>query len=125
MNPLVLIIDDSELILQMLDMVCQAAGFRTVTCERIDKVVDVTSAELPDVIISDLNLPDLDGDDPVVVLHSIPGLDATPVVIVSGMAPDELDARAHEIGAAGAISKEAGMPAMQAQLPDLLAALCA
>lgn len=120
MKPLVLIIDDSELILQMLDMVCQQAGYRTATCDGFAKVADTVAAEAPAVIISDLNLPDLDGGDPVAALHAIDALADTPVVIISGMEPDALDARAQAIGADGAISKEAGMPAVQAKLPGLL-----
>ncbi len=123
MKPLVLIIDDSELILQMLDMVCQQAGYRTITCDRFSQVDEVVVDEAPSVVVSDLNLPDLGGRDPVAALHAITQLQSVPVIIVSGLDADELNETAERIGAAGAISKEGGMPVVQSELPKLLGEL--
>jgi DNA-binding response OmpR family regulator len=123
MKPLVLIIDDSELILQMLDMVCQQAGYRTLTCDSFGAVAEAITEEAPAVVVSDLNLPDLAADNPVAALHEHERLAATPVIIVSGTDADALDAIAERIGAAGAISKDAGMPGIQSQLPALLGEL--
>lgn len=123
MAPLVLIIDDSELILQMLDMICQGAGYRTVTCDSFDQVDDVVANETPVVVVSDLNLPGLGERDPVAALRAITQLEAVPVIIVSGMDSDELDEIAERIGASAAISKDGGMPVVQSELPKLLAEL--
>lgn len=125
MNPLVLIIDDSELILQMLDMVCQQAGYRTVTCNRFDAVPEAVQGEAPAAVVSDLNLPELGDRDVVGALRAIDALREVPVILVSGVGPDELDATAERLGADGAVSKEAGMPAVQAQLPAMLERLTA
>lgn len=125
MKPLVLIIDDSELILQMLDMVCQAAGYRTVTCNRFSQVDEVVADEAPAVVVSDLNLPGLGERDPVAALHAITQLQSVPVIIVSGMEAGELDKIAERIGASAAISKDGGMPVVQAELPKLLGELTA
>ena len=120
MKPLVLIVDDSELILQMLDMVCQQAGYRTATATSFGQVEALVSDETPSVIVTDLNLPDLDGQDAVGALHSIDRLTGIPTLVVSGMDADQLDQKADEIGADAAISKDGGMPAVQGQLPGLL-----
>ncbi|QDG51651.1 response regulator [Persicimonas caeni] len=123
MKPLVLIIDDSELILQMLDMVCQQAGYRTITCNSFSQVDEVVLDEAPAVVVSDLNLPGLGERDPVAALHAITQLESVPVIIVSGIEAAELEETAERIGAAGAISKDGGMPVVQAELPKLLAEL--
>ena len=121
MNPLVLIIDDSELILQMLDMICQQAGYRTITANSFSQVDEIVADEAPVVVVSDLNLPDLGGRDPVAALHGMTQLQSVPVIIISGIDDAEIQATAERIGAAGAISKEGGMPVVQSELPKLLA----
>jgi chemosensory pili system protein ChpA (sensor histidine kinase/response regulator) len=120
MKPLILIIDDSELILQMLDMVCQQAGYRTVTCNAFSQVDDIVADETPAVVVSDLNLPGLGERDIVAALRSITQLQSVPIVLVSGLEADELAETAERLGADAAISKEGGMPAVQGELPGLL-----
>lgn len=123
MKPLILIIDDSELILQMLTMICEQAGYRAVTCPDFSAVAPAVQAEVPAVILSDLNLPDLGGRDPVSALRAIDGLAATPIVLISGIDPEELRQKAESLGADGAISKEIGMPGMMSALPPMIADL--
>lgn len=125
MKPLILIIDDSELILQMLTMICEQQGYRTVQCQNFSAVASAVDTATPAVILSDLNLPDLGGRDPVSALRSIDALADTPVVLISGMDPDELSQKADELGADGSVSKEAGMPGMMSVLPGLIAKLVA
>lgn len=123
MKPLILIIDDSELILQMLTMICEQAGYRVASCPDMAAVATAIQAEAPALILSDLNLPDLSGRDPVSVLRQDPALVDTPIVLISGMDPEELRQRAQALGADGSLSKETGMPGMMSGLPPLIASL--
>lgn len=116
--PSVLIIDDSELILQMLQMVCAQAGFETRTATDLASAKDLFDREGADVVITDLNMPG--ADDTVATVRSWKDV---PVVIVSGQPQADLDAIAAERGAAGAVSKDAGMMGMAAVLPELLGRL--
>jgi CheY-like chemotaxis protein len=116
----VLIIDDSALVLQMLEMVCQDAGFETVACSSYADARAETVTESPDIIVTDLNMPGLDGRDPVSALRADLEIEGIPIVVVSGLDPDELEQRASEIGADGFASKDEGMPGLQRVLPDML-----
>lgn len=118
MTPLVLIVDDSELLLQMLQMVCEGAGYRAACAESVAQAAALVSAEAPAAILSDLNLPDT--PDPVAALRAVPGLSATPIILISGQDQGQLDAIAVTRGAQGAISKDAGLPGMMMALPPLL-----
>jgi len=113
--PSVLIIDDSELILQMLEMVCVQAGFTVHTATDLDSARQLFEAHGADVVITDLNMPG--ADDPVAAVRAWRDV---PVVIVSGQPQADLDAIAAERGAAGAVSKDSGMMGMAAALPDLI-----
>ena len=121
--PLVLIVDDSDLLLQMLQMICEGAGYRAVCAESVSAAAALVRAELPAAILSDLNLPDT--PDPVAALRALPGLASTPIILISGQDQGQLDAIAAQRGAQAAISKDAGMPGMMMALPDLLARLIA
>lgn len=114
----VLIIDDSELILQMLEMLVVQAGHEVTTATSWNDVCAAYASANPDVVITDLNLPDQ--PDPIAALAE---LGAAPIVIVSGRPQHELDALAAERGTAGALSKDAGMLGMSTTLPELIASL--
>lgn len=116
--PSVLLIDDSELILQMLEMVCQQAGFETKTVTNLDDARSVLEGSRFDAVITDLNMPDV--ADPVAEIRAICDV---PVVIVSGQPQADLDLIAAERGAAGAVSKDSGMMGMATSLPALLTSL--
>ena len=123
MEPLILILDDSELVASMLEMICGQLGYRTVVALRFDEVMPHISNEVPAAILSDVNLPDLPGDDPVSSLRAIPALAETPIVLISGQSQDSLDALASARGAQGAISKDAGLPGMAMALEPMLSEL--
>ena len=117
----VLIVDDSELIVSMLDMVCSQAGYATRTCTTFDEVKAVIKAGMPLAILSDLNMPDMPHDaDPVSSLKEL-GIEGVPIILVSGISQAEIDTRVNELGAFAGISKDAGMMGMATVLPDLLA----
>lgn len=119
----VLIIDDSELILDMLEMVCTEAGYEVSKTDSFTAVPGIVSRETPGVIVSDLNMPDMPVDNDPVESLAGSGIEGIPVIIISGRPQAELDERAAAIGAGGAISKDAGMMGMASTLPDLLAKL--
>ena len=114
----ILIVDDSELILQMLQMVVAQAGHETVTADGYLTAETAYRSDPPDIVVTDLNLPD--SDDPV---GGFIALGSAPVIIVSGRPQAELDELAQNRGAAGAVSKDAGMMGMMATLPPLLGRL--
>lgn len=61
-------------------------------------------AEKPDLIILDLSMPGLDGFDVIQFIRQRPDLSALKILVLSGLAPDEL-AESVRIGANDAISK--------------------
>jgi two-component system, cell cycle response regulator DivK len=61
-GPLVLIVDDNEQNLRLARDVLRAAGFRTLEAETGAAGVALAARHLPDVILMDLRLPDMDGE---------------------------------------------------------------
>ena len=59
----------------------------------------------PDIILLDLTMPGLSGEDLIETLHGDFGLPDTPVIFFSGIDEKELEERARTCGANGYISK--------------------
>lgn len=87
---LVLIVDDNEKNLKLARDVLRAGGFRTLEAASGAEGIALAAEHLPDVILMDLRLPDMDGTDaaqklgeeartariPIVALSSVPVGDA-------------------------------------------------
>ena len=116
----VVIIEDSPLVIQMLTMVLEGAGHQVTPFERFGQATDALSTNPPDVVITDLNLPDAPRGDVVGQLRALQGMEPVPIIVISGRPRRELEELAAEAGAQGALSKDEGMPAISSQLPSMI-----
>ena len=114
------IVEDSALVIQMLTMVCEGAGHQVESHECFDDAAEQLRKKAPDLIITDLNLPDVPEDDTIRQLRAIEGLENTPIIVVSGRPRQELVEIADASGAQGALSKDDGMPVVSAELPPMI-----
>lgn len=81
--PLVLIVDDSDKNRKLAREVLRAAGFRTLEAARGDEAIAVAATRLPDVILLDLRLPDMDGTDVARKLRGRSETGSIPIVALS------------------------------------------
>jgi CheY-like chemotaxis protein len=117
----ILILDDSELIVSMLSMVCAQLGYEVLAAHSIDEVPGAIATARPAAILCDLNIPGV--ADPVASVREL--LPGVPIVLVSGIPQDELNAVAEQRGADAAISKDGGMPGIMTLLGPTLSILLA
>jgi len=59
--PVVLLIDDDEAVLDVLALVCEDAGFAVQTARDGREGLAAIRAQRPDLVVSDVNMPELDG----------------------------------------------------------------
>ncbi len=104
-RPLVLIVDDSEKNRKLARDVLRAAGLRTLEAGNGAEGIALAGKHLPDVILMDLHLPDMDGTDATRRLGDGSRTARIPVVALSAM-PLESDAdRFLAAGFAGYLEK--------------------
>ena len=89
MEPLVLIVDDNGKNLKLARDVLQAAGFRTLEAETGAEGIALAGEHVPDLVLMDLRLPDMDGSDAARALAAEPLTARIPVVALSALRLDE------------------------------------
>jgi two-component system, cell cycle response regulator DivK len=83
---LVLIVDDNEKNLRLARDVLQFAGFRTLEAASAGEGLLLAAEELPDVILMDIRLPDMDGTEAARRLKDDPRTARIPVVALTSLA---------------------------------------
>jgi two-component system, cell cycle response regulator DivK len=85
-EPLVLIVDDNEMNLRLARDVLGFAGFRTLEAATGAAAISLATEHLPDVVLMDIRLPDMDGTDALTQMRSDPRTATIPLVAVSSFA---------------------------------------
>jgi two-component system cell cycle response regulator DivK len=120
-SPLILIVDDNARNLKLARDVLLAAGFRTLEASSGREAVALAAERLPDVILMDLRLPDMDGTDAAQKLADNARTQAIPVVALSSLALEGDDAALLDAGFAGYLEK----PITVGEFPDQVRRYCA
>ena len=103
--PLVLIVDDSARNRKLAGDVLRADGLPTLEAGTAADGIALAAEHVPDVILMDLRLPDLDGADAARVLRAEPRTSRIPVVAVSALPLDDREDWLSDAGFAGFIAK--------------------
>jgi two-component system, sensor histidine kinase and response regulator len=100
----ILIVDDSPEILAVTDAILSSAGYETISYT--DGLIALQIMQLlpPDLIILDINMPQIDGYEMTKRIRSNPAWDLTPILLFSAIAPSQA-ALALECGADDLLGK--------------------
>ncbi|MBW6506990.1 MAG: response regulator [Rhodobacteraceae bacterium] len=101
----VLAVDDSRTIRDMLKLALSDAGFTLHLAEDGVHGLEVLAGIAPDAIISDINMPRLDGFGFIEAVRAQARHRATPILVLTTESAPELKARARAAGATGWIVK--------------------
>lgn len=101
----VLTVDDSRTMRDMLMLALQDAGYRVVQAEDGVHGLEVLQAETPDIVITDINMPRMDGFGFIEGMRADPAFSTTPVLVLTTESDAAKKQRAREAGATGWIVK--------------------
>ncbi|MDE8346941.1 MAG: response regulator [Acidocella sp.] len=105
MSLTILTVDDSRAMRDMLRHSLLAAGFRVVQAEDGVHGLEVLAAESPDVIVTDINMPRMDGFRFIEAVRSDDTNRAMPVLVLTTETDIDKKMRAKQAGATGWIVK--------------------
>ncbi len=105
MTKTILTIDDSRTMRDMLKLALDDAGYRVVQAEDGLSGLAALEAHAPDVVITDINMPGLDGFGVIERVRANPRHKGLPVLVLTTESAPEKKQRAREAGATGWIVK--------------------
>ncbi|SOC13072.1 response regulator [Rhodobacter maris] len=105
MTKTILIIDDSPSVLQMVSHTLSASGYRVIeACDGSDGYSKAVANSI-DAVVTDLNMPGMNGLDFIRKYRASPKSAGVPIVFLTTETDDRLKREARDAGATGWISK--------------------
>jgi signal transduction histidine kinase len=101
----VLIVEDSEDTLALLSTMFGQEGAVVITASSAEEALERVENRHPDLIVSDIGMPDTDGYTFIQKIKVLPGMKHIPAIAISGYASDDDRTRALEVGYLALIAK--------------------
>ena len=114
----VLVVDDYDDAREMYAEFLELAGYRVSQAKNGVEALKKADGLVPDVILMDLSLPDMDGTDVIRRLRTAPRTRSIPVVVVTGHSPENLEADSLQCD--GFVTKPCPPDALVAEVARLL-----
>lgn len=105
MSKTVLIVEDNELNMKLFQDLLEAHGFKTVQTRNGHEVVNMARKHKPDLILMDIQLPEISGLDITKILKQDDDLKSIPVIAVTAFAMKGDEQKIREGGCEDYISK--------------------
>ena len=110
---LILFIDDDPQMLEMLEKSVQFFGHQAITAKSGADALRLAVEGAPDLIITDMMLPDIDGVELIKQLHQLEATASIPVVILSASPEVDLEQLSELAGADTYLSKPVHLQSLQ------------
>ena len=101
-NYSILIIEDEKNILDFMARTLRSNGYKTITSETGQSGLSIINSQCPDLILLDLGLPDMDGND---IISSVRKWTSCPIIVISARAGEQDKVAALDLGADDYITK--------------------
>ena len=101
----ILVVEDDRNILSMLQTVLDTNGYQVITAQRCQQGILMMSSHVPDLVVLDLGLPDMDGEEFIRVTRRS---SMTPIIVLSARTEEKDKVYALDLGANDYITKPFG-----------------
>jgi len=117
---LILVVDDSADNLAMLSLDLQQQNYQVVTASNGEDAIKIATQTNPNLILMDINLPELDGLAATRRIRDIETLREVPVVAVTAFGTEGFQRAAYDVGVDGYLTKPIDMDRMHQLIARLL-----
>jgi CheY-like chemotaxis protein len=118
---LILVVDDSADNVAMLSLALQQQGYRVVTATNGEEAISVASCTMPNLILMDISMPQLDGLGATRRIREKEELRNVPVVAVTAHGTEGFQRAAYDVGVSGYLTKPIDFARMNQLIARLLA----
>ncbi len=101
----ILAVDDSKSMRQMVSMSLTSAGHEVVEAEDGVDGLNKAKAQQFDLIVSDINMPNMNGIDMIKAIRALPNYKFTPILCLTTESSGDMKQKGKEAGATGWIVK--------------------
>ena len=116
----ILIVEDNSDLSQLLAFYLSDAGYETSQAGNLAQGISKDLAERPDLIITDLYLPDMNAVDATVILKQDPATSGIPIVVLTAMTFGEWKTKALKAGVAKYLTKPITPPELTEAVRTLI-----
>lgn len=109
----ILIVEDDRNIANFIQTVLETNGYQVLTAERCTQGLMVFSSHLPDLVVLDLGLPDVDGLD---FIRQVRSMTTVPIIVLSARSTEADKVSALDLGANDYITKPFGTAELVARI---------
>ena len=101
----ILVVEDDRNILSMIQTVLETSGYQVLTAQRCQQGILMMTSHMPDLVVLDLGLPDMDGEDFIRVARRS---SMVPIIVLSARSDEQDKISALDLGANDYITKPFG-----------------
>lgn len=109
----ILIVEDDRGIANFVQTVLETNGYQVLSADRCGQGILVFASHVPDLVILDLGLPDMDGEE---FIRQIRGISAVPIIVLSARTEESDKVSALDLGANDYITKPFGTAELLARV---------
>ena len=109
----ILIVEDDQNIASFIQTVLESNGYQVLTAQRCSQGLLVFSSHLPDLVVLDLGLPDLDGE---AFIRQVRCISTTPIIVLSARTDERDKVSSLDLGANDYITKPFGTAELVARI---------
>lgn len=109
----ILVVEDDRNILSMIQTVLESNGYQVLTAQRCQQGILMLSSHMPDLVVLDLGLPDMDGEEFIRVVRQT---SMVPIIVLSARSEESDKVSALDLGANDYITKPFGTEELLARV---------
>jgi len=109
----ILVVEDDENIASFVQTVLESNGYQVLTAERCQQGILMLSSHVPDLVVLDLGLPDMDGEE---FLRIVRQESMVPIIVLSARTEERDKVSALDLGANDYITKPFGTAELMARV---------
>ena len=113
----ILLVEDDENIRIMVGAMLESAGYQVIETRNCATAITLASSHIPDLILLDLGLPDMDGME---LLEYVRKSDLIPIIVLSARSDEAEKVKAFDLGANDYITKPFGAAEFLARVRSVL-----